>query len=301
MTITNRDGDHGCTYVRTTDSIMEFLDVNVATQNRNHSEGRRIFADKDFTEDQVEKAATQSPGSSRTADGRWVSTPMPHTMRQWKQLYVRGWEWGTKILKAQTAHLLAGEAEDLRRKPVRAEFGDELDIHRVYRGQLDTAWSTKKPKFCPRAKQITLWLDVNAMGSVGSEEYIWRGAAVLALARSLEKAGYQVAISLYETIGDLYVGKGHTHCCVQIKKHGERINWDKAALLMCHPNTLRTAFFGWELSMPARARGGMGYVVQKDPVLFKEGDIKCGAYIIGEKKAREWLDEQMKPFLPQTA
>lgn len=78
-----------------------------------------------------------------------------------------------------------------RRKRVRDEFGDELDMQRVWSGQLDTAWArpVRTQRQSMSTKRITLAFDITANAIVNNDMAMWRAALCTLLVDSLARAG----------------------------------------------------------------------------------------------------------------
>lgn len=75
-----------------------------------------------------------------------------------------------------------------KRRPVRCDDGDEIDIAAVYSGNLDTAWRVSKRtrmEGLPRAVRVLVEV------TIGGEQRdtFWRGAAAIAICDMLEDAG----------------------------------------------------------------------------------------------------------------
>jgi hypothetical protein len=83
---------------------------------------------------------------------------------------------------------------DFRRKLVRADQGDSLDIHAVNRGALDRAWSTVKRRAALGTGLIRIVVDICGNADMSADQLKWRGLAALALSRAMTKAGYSVEI-----------------------------------------------------------------------------------------------------------
>ena len=80
------------------------------------------------------------------------------------------------------------------RKRIKADQGDELDIHAVMRGELDRAWTKSVRRVKHGSSAITLYVDIGANGGTHADSLTWRGLAGVALARIMEAAGYSVEI-----------------------------------------------------------------------------------------------------------
>lgn len=78
-----------------------------------------------------------------------------------------------------------------RRKRVRSDHGDVLDMHRVYNGELDKAWElpTRIERMAVNTKRVTLAFDVTANGGVRHDEAMWRAALCTLLTDRLAQLG----------------------------------------------------------------------------------------------------------------
>ena len=78
-----------------------------------------------------------------------------------------------------------------RRKRIRDEVGDTLDIGRVWNGQLDKAWErpVRTERQANSIKRITLAFDVTANAIVNNDMAMWRAALCTLLVDSLARAG----------------------------------------------------------------------------------------------------------------
>lgn len=106
-----------------------------------------------------------------------------------------GWIEGVKRLQESLGQLANIPApRSVKRTRIKSDQGDHLDIHAVYRGALDRAWTrcAKRESFRPR--NVRLVADCLDNYSVSAETIFWRGAAVLRLADALTESGYNVEI-----------------------------------------------------------------------------------------------------------
>lgn len=76
-----------------------------------------------------------------------------------------------------------------------SDQGDELDIQRVYTGNLDIAWRECKRAIRTGPQIVRLVCDSIESGGAAADTMFWRGAAVVILADKLQGAGYNVEVS----------------------------------------------------------------------------------------------------------
>jgi hypothetical protein len=106
-----------------------------------------------------------------------------------------GWPEGAKQALERLSHIQVQTPVSVKRRAVRADQGDELDIHAVYRGDLDHAWTTRRRRNARGPRIVRIIAQFNLTGRVAAESLFWRGAAVIKLADILTEAGYNVEIT----------------------------------------------------------------------------------------------------------
>ncbi len=82
-------------------------------------------------------------------------------------------------------------SEVRRRKRHFDDHGDSLHMDKVWRGDLEHAWTRmkKSPRITPNTKRVTLAFEIGAHCGVSNGEAMWRAALCVALADSLARAG----------------------------------------------------------------------------------------------------------------
>lgn len=107
--------------------------------------------------------------------------------------------------------------QDRRRKRIRTDMGDELDIHMVYAGRSDIAWTTTRRMTTRGPQRIDICANMICSGAEHSDVLFWRGAAAAVLADMLETAGYMVRLVVN------FGGKAESakcSCRIVVKDHG---------------------------------------------------------------------------------
>ena len=137
------------------------------------------------------------------AKSNWLS-PNGNTRKEIEDFSKTGWEYGSKKSSKMINELSLPHVESVKRKRVNSDRGDELDIHQVNRGQINTAWKRTKRLSRKAPKRFTLVCQVGGNCGIKSDELLWRGVATLALATVLCKAGHAVEIKAFSMIEGLY-------------------------------------------------------------------------------------------------
>lgn len=196
------------------------------------------------TEWQVEsnlKHATDVWNRKIGSGSDWLGVP---TVPELRSVLTKGYPAGVKKLETITCGDLP-EPQDIRRRRVRSDQGDELDMQAVYRGDLGRAWSRTKRQSRRSVRSVSIVIDLCGNASVTSDQLFWRGAAGLRLAEELTNAGYSVAI--YGAAGmkrlHSYDEKFQMAQFVEIKAEDSPLDMDRLASLTCLAGFFRTAFF----------------------------------------------------------
>ena len=111
-----------------------------------------------------------------------------------ERLTVEGWPEGAERIMQVAGELCIPPVLSVRRKRIRSDFGDELDIHAVNNGHLENAWFKMGKRNRVTNRRITIVSTINASAATTPEELFWRGATCLALSNALIEAGYDVEI-----------------------------------------------------------------------------------------------------------
>lgn len=131
-----------------------------------------------------------------------------------------------------------------RRKRVFAEQGDELDIEKVYNGELDTCWSkTVKIEFDSAHRFVTLFIENGANWREDVTSSFWRSAIAVFLTRELERAGKSVRIVVGSTGQNSFVqNRKLLSTSVTVKEYNQRVSLERVAS-MTHLGFFRTVGF----------------------------------------------------------
>jgi hypothetical protein len=92
------------------------------------------------------------------------------------------------------AQLSAPTPVSRRRKTIRGAEGDELDMGRVWQGDLEHAWRRTKREQSLGPSRVLVAVQINASAVVSAKRLAWRGATALAYTSALLEAGYVVEL-----------------------------------------------------------------------------------------------------------
>lgn len=130
----------------------------------------------------------------------------------------------------------------LRPRPVQGDIGDEVCIHRINSGNLNTAWRRKSDKVKLGVKNIRLVANLGVSGFVGSASIKWRGVAALVVAEALISAGYNVAIDAFMGSQNI-TNKENCAFIVPIKHYETPLDVQSLSSTLCFPAFFRLSGF----------------------------------------------------------
>lgn len=167
------------------------------------------------------------------------------TLAMYKQRMAEGWEGGAQLIDQLASAILVPPPADARRRLAWADQGDSLDIHRVYRGQLATAWQrpSRRTSVAPRTVRVVAM--ISGKSSDDHMAFAWRGAMVLRLCDILVQHGYSVEVvgaCVAQNWLDHYSGASYVHT-FPIKAATAPLDVAMLAAVLCQPGFVRYAMF----------------------------------------------------------
>lgn len=160
--------------------------------------------------------------------------------------YENGWEAGVEQIKNIQIDVTTEQGESVKRRRIRAESGDNLDMFRVYRGDLDMAWERCQRKHKIGNRMLNLIVNVAANYSVTSDKLFYAGACAVRAVEELELAGYSVAVYGAVSISSPSSGGGVVSglYVYKVKEHNESVDLNTLAIDLCRSGCFR--YFGFQ-------------------------------------------------------
>lgn len=238
--------------------------------------------------DEREKKYRSSPNEFGTD---WFGVESPDAVIRVCQ---SGWQAGAARIKELAEVALEQVGTRKRRRMVRGDFGNEVDIHRIYSGRADNAWSRPAKVARPALAQVTLLANIGALGDVTSEQMFWRGAALLRACDLLSDRGHDIEIVGYNEKNNLFVGKesewaGYT---VVVKRFGTPVDLPALASTFCLAGFHRWYGFRWCASLPRRVKQGWGASSTGKPsagIAARYPDAIVVPSVFSRAAAEDWL------------
>jgi hypothetical protein len=245
------------------------------------------------------KAVSDAEGKGGTGDDQaWFGAPSPKVLKERLQ---RGWPEGANRLQQIATRDI--NPMSIRRRRVRGDQGDEIDMQAVWRGDLSRAWTrTRRMSRSGAVRTLTIVCQLGDSAGVGSDKLFWRGAAALKLADALTSAGYNVGIYGAITSADCDEGsKVSATQFVEIKATDAPLDLSALAALTAMPGFFRTSgFAGISAACDMVGRqvcGSLGRPMIDQTAKYAEMIGITNAYIQprvdSQAAAEKWIDEVM--------
>ena len=216
-------------------------------------------------------------------------------MRKIREGWPEGQEQVTRMLESVAD--IEARPVDRRRRNRRGDFGDALDIHAVYRGRLDIAWTrcVRQQQYGPQ--HIDIVADMQVAWHVDQSAIQWRGTAMIALADKFERAGYQVRLR-YGFECQTTPGGEKARVLVTIKDYDKPIDLATSTVATI-PGFFRCCGFRWVASH-AKKRVSTGIAIV-GTLNLKDGAILVTQKVRSKQTAVDFVNEQVKKLEPQAA
>lgn len=185
-------------------------------------------------------AVSKAKGQSDSDPESWFGAPSVAVL---KERLTKGWPEGVKKLEQLATREI--NPVSIRRRRIRGDQGDEVDMQAVWRGDLSRAWTrTRRQSRAGGFRTVTLICNLGDSAGTGASELYWRGAATLKLADALVAAGYGVGIYGAVTAQGCSDDGSVSQCqFVEIKATDSPLDLSALAALTAMPGWFRTSGF----------------------------------------------------------
>lgn len=199
-----------------------------------------------------------------------------------KRLVRDGWRKGVDLMAEVSDKITAPTPKVIRRRQAWRENGDDVEMQRVWSGNIENAWRTTVRDYRNGPQRVRVLIDAIESGGNGAEGMRWRGVAALKLADLLTEAGYSVQIESVISCKDSS-NAGKTFKLRTIVKEYEA----PSDLLTLAATTAMPAYFRalmhlWGLKVSPHAREmGVSYQVRTPEVSeFPDGDANAAVFLL---------------------
>lgn len=182
---------------------------------------------------------TTGGGRTKSESMTWFGAP---SFAELQTRLREGWSDGSRrLLEIATRDI---NPASIRRRRVRADQGDEVDMQAIWRGDLGRAWTRTRRQNRTGVRSVSIIVNLGAHCGVEADRLFWRGASALKLASALTDAGYSVAIYGAASAKNSDVGDSVDAVqFVSIKDEDQPLDLDRLAALTAMPGFFRTSLF----------------------------------------------------------
>lgn len=126
------------------------------------------------------------------------------------------------------------KVQSIKRKRIYGSQGDELDIHKVYQGQLDKAWTrTHRIEVAQKFHLVTLLIENGGLSGVNAYDTLWRSAVAVKIYDELIQAGKSVQIVVATNSHNNFRDKDPRllTTCIPVKKYNEQLSLERLSVM----------------------------------------------------------------------
>lgn len=194
-----------------------------------------------------------------------------------------GYPAGVKMIEAVSKNVTAPTPMSVRRVPRWANNGDDIDMQRVWNGDLDSAWRTTHRASRRGPQRVRVLIDSIADGGASAKSMCWRGVAALKLADLLTEAGYSVQVESVIQCKDSFSSNRYKLRTI-VKEYEQPLDMMTLAATTALPAFFRSLVHTWGLAAANYARPGVSYSVEPAKVeSFEDNDGNAAAFLIGQE------------------
>lgn len=193
-----------------------------------------------------------------------------------------GWRRGVDLMADVTDKITAPTPKAIRRQQRWREQGDDVDMQRIWGGNLDNAWRGTVRDYRNGPQRVRILIDAIESGGEGSDSMRWRGVAALKLADLLTEAGYSVQIESVIDCKDSSNPLKTFKLRAIVKDYEAPSDLMTLAATTALPAFFRALMHLWGLKVAKHFRlAGVSYQVRTpEAEAFKDGDEQAGVFLL---------------------
>jgi len=210
----------------------------------------------------------------------------------------KGWPEGLERIRAALGQLSIPKLQSIRRKRSRSSFGDEVDMQRVYAGDLERAWTTSVRTMSDvrSTTPTSILVDICGDANCSSESLFWSGATAVALAEAFHRSGRACEIVAYLRTDNATERGNNIFCAFKVQPAGTMVDLEHLAAVLGLSGFFR--YYGWKAihAVPANdvVRDGLGHHNGNLPEGFTSGKAVHIKAVNSLESAKRFLKEATK-------
>lgn len=192
-----------------------------------------------------------------------------------RELERKGWPEGLQKAREAIGAIEAPKVRSYRRERRRADFGDTLDIQRVYRGDLARAWETRVRRVTAGHSLVSrIYVGVHGAHTLSADDLFWPGAAACVLADTLEASGRSTEIIVFNAVRKVFREQDDKLVSlVNVKPAGTLIDLESLATITALSGWFRTHLFRATLTRDKLVNPHMGATIDLPDGIAGPNDI----------------------------
>lgn len=188
------------------------------------------------------------------------------------RLVREGWRKGVDLIGKVADKVTVPLPRSVRRVQRWHREGDDVEMQRVWQGDLDRAWRATQRDLRTGPKRVRILVDAIASGYVDADDMRWRGVAALKLADVLVEAGYSVQVESVTNAEAYGTGKTFKLRAI-VKDYTAPLDLQTLAATTALPAFFRSLVHTWGLNAAKFKRDGVSFSVRSpEPEDFPDGD-----------------------------
>lgn len=199
-----------------------------------------------------------------------------------RRLVKDGWRRGVDLMQEVMSQVTVPMPKTVRRVQRWQAQGDDVEMQRVWHGDLDHAWRGTHRDFRSGPQRVRLLIDSIESGGQDANVMRWRGVAALKLADALTEAGYSVQVEgVIHCVDSSNDTKKFTLRTI-VKDYTAPVDLLTLAACSALPAYFRSLMHTWGLVVAKHSRWGVSYQVpEKTPVdRFKDAHDDAPAFML---------------------
>jgi len=236
------------------------------------------------------------------SDHKWIGTlddyaPGESGLDTLERLIRDGWSRGVELMTRVAADVEVPAPVSIRRRARWTDAGDDLEMQRVYAGDLEHAWRRTQRASGNGPARVRLLVDSLAHAKATAHSMRWRGVAALVAADLLTSAGYSVQIE--SVMHGLANGYRYAPSCI-VKAYTAPLDLSSLAATTALPAFFRVGWHAWQAVITPEPIGCVSYsVADAQPGQFEDDDLAAHVELAGQSisdasAARAWVEQLVR-------
>lgn len=232
----------------------------------------------------------------------WVGTledcaPGESGLDTLERLIRDGWSRGVELMTRVAADVEVPAPVSIRRRARWTDAGDDLEMQRVYAGDLEHAWRRTQRASGSGPARVRLLVDSLAFATATAESMRWRGVAALVAADLLTSAGYSVQIE--SVMHGLANGHRYAPSCI-VKAYTAPLDLSSLAATTALPAFFRVGWHAWQAVItPTKVKRINFGVLDATAGQFEDDDLAAHVELAGQSisdasAARAWVERLVR-------